>query len=467
MMSQTLISPKIDKNSQITAKEIYIIPIENTAYLIYLPLQRLAFLTDPQTAQRLETVKTGETNIADLAISQTIPALLKLNDKHPLENTKTGHPLPTALTLFLTTACQLRCSYCYASAGDTATEMMPLATAKRGIDYIINNIEKKNFIATNCQQPPLSRFYLAYHGGGEPTINWQVLQDSYTYAKQQTDLKALTLYATLASNGVLKDAQIDWIAQHINHIGISFGGLPNLHDKHRFMANGTGSSDRVMHTLARFDTLQVNYTLRLTLTADQLPYLPDTIQFICERYHPTKIQLELIHNTGRGANQNIIVASSFLTAYQQAQAVARRYGHTLHYATADLQKLTTHYCGISQDTFALSPQGNVSACYASFSEKESLAPVFFYGKPETTGKGYLFDLNKLNQLRQQSVIHKPDCQNCYAKWHCAGDCYHEALTTHSTVASPSRCQITRALVKEQLIENINLNADKYWQATEM
>ena len=50
-----------------------------------------------------------------------------------------GQPKPTNLTLFMTTACNLRCTYCYAAAGDTPLKSMSLETAKRGIDYVSKN----------------------------------------------------------------------------------------------------------------------------------------------------------------------------------------------------------------------------------------------------------------------------------------------------------------------------------------
>ncbi len=69
-----------------------------------------------------------------------------------------GDPMPTMVTLFLTTACSLRCTYCYASAGDLPVQSMSLETAKRGIDCV----------AANAVRSKVPYFQVAYHGGGEP-----------------------------------------------------------------------------------------------------------------------------------------------------------------------------------------------------------------------------------------------------------------------------------------------------------
>ena len=53
-----------------------------------------------------------------------------------------------------------------------------------------------------------------------------------------------------------KDKQIDWIIANLDGVSLSFDGLPRVHDAHRPTASGGGSSERVMHTLRRFDAAE-------------------------------------------------------------------------------------------------------------------------------------------------------------------------------------------------------------------
>ena len=112
----------------------------------------------------------------------------------PLTNFQ-GTPKATNLTLFLTTACNLRCTYCYASAGDTPLRSMSLETACRGVDYV----------AANAAATESRRFTMVYHGGGEPTVNWSTLTRSFDYAQAKADELDLDLTAASATNGVLRD----------------------------------------------------------------------------------------------------------------------------------------------------------------------------------------------------------------------------------------------------------------------
>jgi uncharacterized protein len=66
--------------------------------------------------------------------------------------------------------------------------------------------------------------------------------------------------AASASNGFLREDQIDWIVENLDGgVSVSFDGLPSSHDRHRLTAGGQGSSERVMHTLRRFDAAGYAY----------------------------------------------------------------------------------------------------------------------------------------------------------------------------------------------------------------
>src|SRR5262249_38970890 len=148
---------------------------------------------------------------------------------------------------------------------------------------------------------------------------------------------------------------------------------------------------------------------------------------------------------------------AFVTSYRIAKAIAARAGIELQYSAARLDTLTNHFCGISQDSFCVSPDGHVSACYEAFSEDTEWAPLFFYGKPKAdSGAGYDFDLARLQALRNQAVQHRPYCQGCFAKWHCAGDCYHKSLSADAKeFKGAGRCEITRNLTKDMILERIH------------
>jgi uncharacterized protein len=438
---------------------LFVIPLEGDRIIIYAPLRQAAFVANRAVVNFLADLKEGVWDQAadpngDLVEFLRQLEILDAGSESPPNTTFQGDPEPTLVTLFLTTACNLRCTYCYASAGDTPTTFMDMEVARRGIDFVAANAKKKG-------QP---EFEIAYHGGGEPTVNWDVMKDSLAYAKSKGQELGLKVFATSATNGVLNEQQLDWVIANLDGASLSFDGLPEAHDRHRLTMLGQGSSERVMHTMRRFDAASFPYGLRVTVTADQIANLPASIEFICKSFSPKRIQVEPAYQLGRWRGAPSAETEEFVTKYREAQERAAALGRELTYSAARVGMLTNHFCGVTQDSFALSPEGNVSSCYEVFSEDHEWSPVFFYGQPDDRGAGYRFDLTKLNHLRNQAVQHRDYCQGCFAKWHCAGDCYHKSCSsTGSTEFKGSeRCHITRELTKDQLLAKIAASGGLFW-----
>jgi uncharacterized protein len=437
--------------------ELFTIPVADNRYIVYAPLRRAAFVANAEVVNFLADLQAGRCEeTADGSLAEFLRRLEILDagaEALPV-TTFSGAPAPTSVTLFLTTACNLRCTYCYASAGDTPTKNMSLDVARRGIDFVAANAVKQN----------APGFEVLYHGGGEPTVNWPTLTESFDYAQQKANELNLEVRAASASNGVLSDAQIDWIIANLHSVNLSFDGLPAAHDKHRLTVKGQGSSERVLHTIHRFDEANFPYGLRVTVTHDQIAQLPDSVEFICVNCRTESIQVEPAYQLGRWTDAPTAETENFIAAYREAQARAQTHGREISYSAARVGLLTNHFCGITQDSFALSPDGNVSSCYEVFAEENPLAGVFFYGEAQKEKGKFRFNLPVLNNLRGLGVNHREFCQGCYAKWTCAGDCYHKALTVsgNGEFHGSDRCHITRELTKDQILEKIAASGGWFW-----
>jgi len=110
---------------------------------------------------------------------------------------------------------------------------------------------------------------------------------------------------------------------------------------------------------------------------------------------------------------------------------------------------------VAHDNFCVSPNGNVSACHEVADERQPFAGRFFYGRPSAADAGYEFDEGVYTFLRAQPVEHRAYCRDCFARWNCAGDCYHKSLhASTAEFAGAGRCEISRQLTRDQLVENI-------------
>jgi uncharacterized protein len=445
------------KQSKISA-ELFTVPIDESQSIVYAPLRRAAFVANSALinfiANLQETGFVDESVDPDGRITDFLRSLEIVDggDERLPVTEFSGDPEPTAITLFLTTACNLRCTYCYAAAGDAPARFMNLDIAKRGIDYVAANAHRKG-------TPEIE---ITYHGGGEPTVHWKVMTESLEYARQVASGLGLAVKAYSATNGVLNDRQIDWIVENLAGLSISFDGLPSAHDRNRLTVLGQGSSGQVERTLRRLDAAGFRYGIRVTVTADQIAKLSDSICYICSNFDPQRIQVEPAYQLGRWDHAPSAETEGFISAFRAAERAAATYSRSIFYSAARVGVLTNHFCGITQDSFALSPDGNVSACYEVFSEENPLSATFFYGRPNEAG--YEFDLGVLKNLRGQAVQHREFCSGCFAKWTCAGDCYHKSLTVNGTgeFSGSDRCHITRELTKDQILVKIADSGGLFW-----
>lgn len=452
-LSSTSVTP-------VVSAELFAIPVDE-GFIVYAPLRRAAFVANARVVCFIAALQKGRFDRAadpDGALTELLRRL-QIVDSGPEVvpvTTFEGTPEPTAITLLLTTTCNLRCTYCYASAGDTAPTNMGLDTAIRGIDFVAANTARR--------RAPL--FEINYHGGGEPFNNWRVMKESLVYARAKArELGLEPPVASAASNGVLLDEQVDWIVANLNGgMSLSFDGLPAAHDRHRLTVHGQGSSARVMDTLRRFDAAGYAYGIRMTVTSDQIEHLADSVEFICASFGPRRIQIEPAYEMGRWKGAPSAETDAFIAAYRAAQARAAGRGREVFFSAARLGTLTNHFCGVTRDTFALSPDGNVSACYEVFAEDHPRAGVFFYGRRDESAPGYSFALPVLDHLRRQAVQHREHCSTCFAKWSCAGDCYHKAVSVTGELnpEGTDRCRITRELTKDQILTRIARSGGVFW-----
>lgn len=451
--------PMLSSETRLTA-QLFTIPLDRNRHIVYAPLRRTAFVANSILVNFLVGLAEGteppETDTALVDFLRSVEVLDAGPEETP-HSLLSGLPQPTSVTLFLTTSCNLRCTYCYASAGDTRPTHMPLEIATRGIDFVAHNAKEKGERS----------FSIGYHGGGEPTLNWKVMTHSLDYAAALAEKLELEVSAATATNGVLTDTQIGWIADRLSNATVSFDGLPSTQDLCRPTVTGEPSSRRVAHTLRKFDEAGFEYFIRMTVTKDQISSMADSVRFICEHFRPRSIQIEPAYPLGRWKEAPSAETEEFIAKFRESKEIGRQFGFEIFFSASRLDTLTNHFCGVSQDSFTLSTDGNVSSCYEVFSSDSPLSDTFFYGKQTDTSSGYDFDMRVLESLRSKTVNNNPFCESCFAKWHCAGDCLHRSLNTGGALMhGTDRCHITRELLKDLILERIHDSGGLFWHPCE-
>ena len=148
----------------------------------------------------------------------------------------------TQLTLVVSEACNLRCTYCmygdhYPDFRKHSTLLMKSNTAKRSIDFFLERCKK--------DEPVSIGFY-----GGEPLINFDLIEFCLTYASQQYPSKHQHLGFTMTTNGTLLNSEaVDVLQEYNVMLAISLDGPKDIHDHNRIASDGSGSFNKIVRNL--------------------------------------------------------------------------------------------------------------------------------------------------------------------------------------------------------------------------
>jgi len=338
----------------------------------------------------------------------------------------------------------LRCTYCYAEGGRSGPELS-WKQAKAAIDLV----------AGNARLAGRDAFAVAFHGGGEPTLAWDLLVECVAYAEDLAQQSGLKVHVYAASNGLLSGPQRAFIAKHFAGLNISFDGPEDIHDRQRPRVDGSGSFAGVLETVRHFESLGFPYGVRATVTSDSAKHLPRLVSFFRARCPSLRqLHVEPVWCCGRcrTSGDRPPEDSEFAHYFAEAWSLGQAAGLRLVYSGARLDVITNRFCAAAGDGFSVTPAGAVTSCFEVIDAEDPRAALFHYGRFELSAERFVFDEEKIAKLRSLTVDHLDHCRDCFCKWHCAGDCLAKAL--HGKAGGQHkgsvRCQLNRALTAADL-----------------
>jgi uncharacterized protein len=352
---------------------------------------------------------------------------------------------PTAVTLFLTSACNLRCVYCYASGGEQP-RYLDEQVAFDAIDFVVDN-------AVACGQPEVT---VTFHGGGEPTLAGEAMRHCVEHARRRCEEHALKLSTGTATNGVMSDGMRAYLAESMTSVMVSIDGPAAVQDRLRPQAGGGPSSAAVERTLERLSESDCTLGTRLTCTSEALDYALGTVRHLVGAYRLNTIHLEPLFACGRSVDNGLQPpnAERFVEVFRECREYAGRHGVEVAYSGAHQSSLACSFCQASRPSFNVTTEGDVTACYEVTGRDDVRATTFIYGTYDAEVRSFAFDTSRVAALRRLTVNDAPRCARCFAKYHCAGDCPSKRLYPGADDAVVARCQINRRLTLDQLEEVI-------------
>jgi len=384
----------------------------------------------------------------DCACAVTIPTKTWLNTFGkivPLTPVET--PFILAAWLHLTTRCNLRCDYCYATHTDTD---MSFATGRAAIDATFRSAIAHGYRVVKLK-----------YAGGEPLLRFPLVLELHHYAQKLAEKHGLALDGIALSNGTLMTAEM---IQQLRSAGlrlmISMDGVGSWHDCQRHYADGRGSFADVAHAIEIARTGGLKPIVSITVSGRNIEGLPEVVAWVLNRDLPFNLNLYRENDcaachAGLNLESEHIVAG-MLSAYKVIEDNLPR--RSLLTSLADRASFAVPHlrtCSVGQSYLVFDTQGRVSKCQMDMAhpvtdcnDRDPLGTV----RDHTAG------------LQNPPVDEKSECSECEWRYWCGGGC---PLLTHRVsgnfnVKSPN-CTIYKTLFPE-VIRLEGLRLKKYAEA---
>lgn len=361
---------------------------------------------------------------------------------------------PTEVTLFLSDGCNLRCRYCYASA-EKIRHVMPPEVGKAAVDFIV----------ANAVSAGAESIAVGFHGNGEPFTAFSLMKEICRYAREKAEENGLQVRLYSASNGCWSEEIADWAMAWLDNLNISFDGTEEMQNQQRPLPDGSPSFPLVDRTLRRLNDAGKSFGIRATLTSESVRRLPEIAAFIRDRYpNCNQLHVEPVWESGRSIRSAVHTpdADDFIESFIQAQKVLEQSRIRLVFSAVKGEQTSVVFCGASRDSFVVTAEGLVTACFEVCEACDERASLFIYGKYDPAVGGFVFDDRKREALHRLTVNNIPYCQDCFCKYHCCGDCPAKLIGAGApeTHCGSVRCEMTRALTLRQIVQALDQNTDE-------
>jgi len=349
----------------------------------------------------------------------------------------------SALTLLITRRCNMACSYCYASAKPDG-QSMTLEIALNAVRWF-NNQLKDNTLR------------LCFHGGGEPTLERNLVESVVLEAKKICGDKKTRFQ--IVSNGTTDARFMEWLMSENFGISISVDGPPDIQNRNRPLASGGVSSDIVEKTVWHLVSKNYPFTIRLTFSpADNVE---DIVRYF-GKLGVRSLHFEPLFPHGReygivafGKNQNLYDIYSpdgneMVIPFLKALDIAQEYkmkitnGHLSHFV-----KGNGYFCGAASGrSMIVTHDGFLSACLEVVDAEDKDFNLFRLGNYLPQEKKFVVDLSRLNELQNRHADVLAECKSCYARYTCAGGCAVKAVRASGDFFKRDLpyCSFTKTLV---------------------
>ncbi len=418
--------------------DIFLVPAGDV-FVLYAPRHGLAaeMNAGAALAVRRSLAVPAESEVVEPGLAGLIRALRAEPAARP--SPRSGEFRPAQVGLLLTNRCNMRCTYCYAAAGDRPPIDMPLEMAVDALEFYAQRLRPGQ---------PLFEVYLH---GGEPFLVPSFARAVCEHARAAADRAGRALRLSASTNGAMPAKTARWVARHFAHVTLSFDGPPRFQNAQRPAPDGGATFDRVDRTARILRDEGCAFVPRSTVTRDNVRDLPEIVEFFCRDYGVKEVSVEPVTPCGRSSAALVPAPADLVEAVVLAGAAARAYGARLRTSMCMTEALMRAPCPVCYDAFVVTPDGLVSACHSVNRRGADGAEWLALGEYEAERRTFRIDTARLQRVREWGVERIPHCAACHARWRCGAGCRLVHTLQLGSRPAEEMCRVIRALTTWMLL----------------
>jgi uncharacterized protein len=346
-----------------------------------------------------------------------------------------------ALCLHVAHDCNLNCRYCFASQGNFNGEklLMDSKTAFKAVDFLIERSANRHNIEID--------FF-----GGEPLMNFDVVKKTVEYGRARAKSYNKTIKFTLTTNALTLDQDtIEYLNDNMYNVVLSLDGRPEVNDRMRCFADGSGSYDAIIDNISSFVQRRSdrNYYVRGTFTRENLDFCEDVLHIaglgfnslsvepvVCTPGEPYSIReqdLEIIFD-----EYDRLFDECSKRAGTPDEFYFYHFKVNLYNGPCAIKRISG--CGAGNQYLAVTPAGDLYPCHQFVGDKDFLMGNVFHGISDK-------DISAL--FRDSHIYNKEDCSQCWARLWCSGGCHANSYKTTGSLKKSYQigCQMEKKRIE--------------------
>jgi len=333
-----------------------------------------------------------------------------------------------AICLHIAHDCNIRCKYCFASQGDFKGQrsLMSSEVGKKAIDFLIENSGNRRNLEVD--------FF-----GGEPLLNFDVVKDIVSYARNIEKENNKNFRFTITTNAtLLTDEIMKYINDNMDNIVLSIDGNKNTNDYMRSTKNGKGTYDVILPKIKKMveNRGDKSYYVRGTFTKHNIDFSKDVIHLADQGFKQISVEPVVTD-----PEQEYALSQEDLPfIFKEYEKLAKEYlqrknndiGFNFFHFMIDLfqgpciQKRLSG-CGAGNEYIAITPEGDIYPCHQFVGDLDFNMGSVFESKLNSSIQ---------NNFKEANVLKKDKCSKCWARFYCSGGCHANAYNFNKDILIP-------------------------------